>query len=92
MSSARTDGLPGHDRPLPTPHEGNGSSIDSGLTDQAAVVIGMLPARPTRRACRSLIGEPDDMTGAVIFPASRAGRYLTGAIIPVDGGLSTIRR
>jgi NAD(P)-dependent dehydrogenase (short-subunit alcohol dehydrogenase family) len=38
------------------------------------------------------IGEPDDMAGATIFLASRAGRYLTGAVIPVDGGLSTIRR
>jgi NAD(P)-dependent dehydrogenase (short-subunit alcohol dehydrogenase family) len=40
----------------------------------------------------SRIGEPDDMAGTVIFLASRAGRYLTGAVIPVDGGLSTIRR
>jgi NAD(P)-dependent dehydrogenase (short-subunit alcohol dehydrogenase family) len=38
------------------------------------------------------IGEPDDMAGAVIYLASRAGRYLTGAVIPVDGGLCTIRR
>jgi NAD(P)-dependent dehydrogenase (short-subunit alcohol dehydrogenase family) len=38
------------------------------------------------------IGEPDDMAGAAIFLASRAGRYLTGTVIPVDGGLSTIRR
>jgi NAD(P)-dependent dehydrogenase (short-subunit alcohol dehydrogenase family) len=38
------------------------------------------------------IGEPDDMAGAALFLASRAGRYLTGAVIPVDGGLSTIRR
>jgi NAD(P)-dependent dehydrogenase (short-subunit alcohol dehydrogenase family) len=38
------------------------------------------------------VGEPDDMAGAAIFLASRAGRYLTGAVIPVDGGLSTIRR
>ena len=38
------------------------------------------------------VGEPDDMAGATIFLASRAGRYLTGAVIPVDGGLSTIRR
>jgi len=36
------------------------------------------------------IGEPDDMAGAALFLASRAGRYLTGAVIPVDGGLSTI--
>ena len=38
------------------------------------------------------IGEPDDMAGTAIFLASRAGRYLTGAVIPVDGGLSTLRR
>jgi NAD(P)-dependent dehydrogenase (short-subunit alcohol dehydrogenase family) len=38
------------------------------------------------------VGDPDDMAGAVIYLASRAGRYLTGAVIPVDGGLSTLRR
>jgi NAD(P)-dependent dehydrogenase (short-subunit alcohol dehydrogenase family) len=36
------------------------------------------------------IGEPEDMAGASIFLASRAGAYLTGAVIPVDGGI-TIR-
>jgi len=35
------------------------------------------------------IGEPDDMAGTAIFLASRAGAYLTGAVIPVDGGMST---
>jgi NAD(P)-dependent dehydrogenase (short-subunit alcohol dehydrogenase family) len=34
------------------------------------------------------IGEPDDMAGVAIYLASRAGAYLTGAVIPVDGGLS----
>jgi NAD(P)-dependent dehydrogenase (short-subunit alcohol dehydrogenase family) len=32
------------------------------------------------------IGHPDDMAGTAIFLASRAGAYLSGAIIPVDGG------
>jgi NAD(P)-dependent dehydrogenase (short-subunit alcohol dehydrogenase family) len=36
------------------------------------------------------IGRPDDMAGTAIFLASRAGAYLTGAIIPVDGGIATV--
>lgn len=35
------------------------------------------------------IGRPDDMAGIAIFLASRAGSYLTGTVIPVDGGIST---
>lgn len=36
------------------------------------------------------IGRPDDMAGVAVFLASRAGAYLTGAVIPVDGGISTL--
>jgi NAD(P)-dependent dehydrogenase (short-subunit alcohol dehydrogenase family) len=35
------------------------------------------------------IGRPDDMAGVAIYLASRAGAYVTGAVIPVDGGIST---
>jgi NAD(P)-dependent dehydrogenase (short-subunit alcohol dehydrogenase family) len=35
------------------------------------------------------IGEPEDMAGVAIYLASRAGAYLTGAVIPVDGGITT---
>jgi NAD(P)-dependent dehydrogenase (short-subunit alcohol dehydrogenase family) len=35
------------------------------------------------------IGRDDDMAGIAVFLASRAGSYLTGTIIPVDGGIAT---
>jgi NAD(P)-dependent dehydrogenase (short-subunit alcohol dehydrogenase family) len=37
------------------------------------------------------IGQPADMAGIAVFLASRASTYITGAIIPVDGGASVIR-
>lgn len=33
-------------------------------------------------------GEPQDMAGTALFLCSRAGSYVNGAVIPVDGGLS----
>ena len=33
------------------------------------------------------IGRPEDMAGVAIYLASRAGAYVTGAVIPVDGGI-----
>ena len=44
-------------------------------------IVGMIPLRR--------IGEPEDMAGTAIYLTSRAGAYMTGAILPVDGGLST---
>jgi NAD(P)-dependent dehydrogenase (short-subunit alcohol dehydrogenase family) len=37
------------------------------------------------------IGAPEDMAGIAVFLAARASSYITGAVIPVDGGVSTIR-
>ncbi|WP_406635845.1 SDR family oxidoreductase [Amycolatopsis sp. WGS_07] len=35
------------------------------------------------------LGRDDDMAGIAVFLASRAGAYLTGAVIPVDGGIAS---
>ncbi|MCA9509294.1 MAG: SDR family oxidoreductase [Myxococcota bacterium] len=37
------------------------------------------------------IGEPEDMAGVAIFLASRAGAWITGDVIPVDGGIVTTK-
>ncbi|MBK6857283.1 MAG: SDR family oxidoreductase [Microthrixaceae bacterium] len=37
------------------------------------------------------IGRDDDMAGVALFLASRAGSYLTGTVIPVDGGMATTK-
>ena len=48
----------------------------------------------TRRAARERatplrrIGEPEDIAGAAVFLASRAGAYVTGQCIVVDGGVT----
>ena len=34
------------------------------------------------------IGTPEDMAGVAIYLSSRAGAYVTGAVIPVDGGIT----
>ncbi len=48
---------------------------DGGLEDT------LLKRIPQRR-----FGQPDDLDGAVLLLASDAGRYMTGTVIPVDGG------
>jgi NAD(P)-dependent dehydrogenase (short-subunit alcohol dehydrogenase family) len=35
-------------------------------------------------------GEPNDLGGAVVFLCSAAARFITGAILPVDGGYAVV--
>jgi NAD(P)-dependent dehydrogenase (short-subunit alcohol dehydrogenase family) len=33
------------------------------------------------------VGQPADMAGVALYLASRAGAYVNGVVIPVDGGI-----
>lgn len=46
------------------------------------VIVGMNPL--------GRLGRPEDMAGVAIYLASRAGSYVTGAVIPVDGGMAAL--
>ena len=39
---------------------------------------------------RGRIGTPEDVAGTVIWLASRAGAYINGATVPVDGGIAML--
>jgi NAD(P)-dependent dehydrogenase (short-subunit alcohol dehydrogenase family) len=45
-----------------------------------------LRERITRRIPLGRLGQPDDLTGLVLLLVSDASAYLTGAVIPLDGG------
>ena len=52
------------------------------MRDDDSVDAGLLAHIPLGR-----LGKPDDIAGIVVFLCSRAGAYVTGAQIPVDGGV-----
>ena len=59
------------------------SDMNRTARDQAAEVAKRIPA--------GRIGVADDMAGAAIYLASRAGDYVLGSTLIVDGGVTHAR-
>ena len=63
------------------------TSMTAHLRDADGAPAGVLDNHiPLNR-----MGRPDDIAGLVVFLSSRAGSYVTGAEIPVDGGITGCR-
>ena len=56
-----------------------------------AATLDMFGKEIAARSPLGRIGRPDDMAGVVVFLSSRAGSYVTGSVIAVDGGIATTR-
>ena len=60
-----------------------GSAMNRAARDESAKVAARVPA--------GRVGVDDDMAGAAIYLASRAGDYVVGATLTVDGGCAFAR-
>lgn len=64
----------------PGPFQSRMTAFATGTDEQAAHVGGHVPL--------GRIGSPDDIAAATLYLCGRGGAYVTGAIIPIDGGQS----
>ena len=64
----------------PGPFRSRMTKFATGTEEQAEKVAADVPL--------GRIGSADDIAGATLYLCSRAGAYVTGAILPIDGGTS----
>jgi NAD(P)-dependent dehydrogenase (short-subunit alcohol dehydrogenase family) len=64
----------------PGPFQSRMTAFATASEEQAAHVGGHVPL--------GRIGRPDDIAGAALYLCGRGGAYVTGAILPIDGGQS----
>lgn len=64
----------------PGPFQSRMTAFATASEEKAAKVGSRVPL--------GRIGAPDDIAGATLYLCSRAGSYVTGAILPIDGGQS----
>ena len=53
---------------------------DGSLTERGKTIINLTPFKR--------FGEPGELIGPVLFLASEASKFITGTVIPIDGGFS----
>jgi 2-deoxy-D-gluconate 3-dehydrogenase len=63
--------------------------IDTDLTRAARESVDGLNDNVLRRTPAGRWGEPKDLIGAAVFLSSRASDFVTGIVLPVDGGFSS---
>ncbi|HEV7980037.1 SDR family oxidoreductase [Amycolatopsis sp.] len=67
----------------------NAISVGSVATSALEIVVGNQEIREKMEGATPLrkIGEAEDVAATVVYLASRAGAYMTGKVLEVDGGL-----
>ena len=57
-------------------------------TEMTAALGDIVLKEVKKRIPANRIGQPDDVTAAVLFLASSGASYITGQVITVDGGMT----
>ena len=64
-----------------TPVQPKPNPVPEAATDDILAGLGRAILTPH-------LGQPDDIADLVVFLASEESRYITGQMIPIDGGMS----